>query len=158
VDASGPLSIPAPEGHEREIALDIARRAAFAAPVAIAVAAVFAGWQGAIGGAIGMAVVAANFVMLAKLMSTGARAGHQAAGFAAMLSYVVLLIVVTLMAVVLRELSFVDLGSFVLTVAIGHIVLLAAEVPRVGLTLGAPGLKPRPLSKSERHDQKESRA
>jgi len=45
--------------------------------------------------------------------------------------------------------SAVDLPVFVVTVAVAHIALLGWELPSVGLTLGAPGLKPRPLPKKE---------
>ena len=77
---------------------------------------------------------------------------------AAMGGYVALLVVVTALAVVLRELSIVDLPSFVVTIAVAHLGLLFWELPRIGLTLGAPGLKPRPLSKSSEHrTRKESR-
>ena len=86
-------------------------------------------------------------------------AGTRTSGVgSAMGGYVALLVVVTALAVVLRELSIVDLPSFVVTIAVAHLGLLFWELPRIGLTLGAPGLKPRPLSKSPEHrTRKESR-
>lgn len=60
--------------------------------------------------------------------------------------YLVRVLAVVGIALVLREIPVVDLPVFVVTVAAAHIVLLAWELPSVGLTLGAPGLKPRPLS------------
>jgi hypothetical protein len=166
VDATRPVARASSEGHgttqdpvaapdhEREIASDLVRRALILSPVALGTAAIFAGWPGVVGAAIGMVIVIGNFFMLAKLMASGAKAGAQATGFAAMLSYAVLLLVITVVAVILRDVSFVDLASFVLTVAIAHLALLFLELPRLGLTPGAPGLKPRPLSRTEK---KESR-
>ncbi|MGZ8733651.1 MAG: ATP synthase subunit I [Acidimicrobiia bacterium] len=135
--------------HESEIARDLARRTLFVAPIVLIVAGLWQGWEGVVGAALGLVVVAANFLVLAKLMATGAKAGAQAVAFAAMLSYAVLLIVVTLLAVILRGISQVDLASFVVTIAIVHLALLFLELPKLGLTPGAPGLKPRPLAHSD---------
>lgn len=137
----------APVAPEREVAHDLFRHAALLTPVALVLGGVFAGWAGVLGALLGMAVVAGNFVMLARLMSALGKehAGGVAAG--AMVAYLTMLIVITVLALVVRELSFVDLGAFVLTIGVAHLVLLVWEVPRVGLTLGAPGLKPRPLSR-----------
>lgn len=136
--------------HESEIARDLAKRALFVAPIVLVVAGIWQGWDGVAGAALGLVVVAANFLLLAKLMATGAKAGAQAVAFAAMLSYAVLLIVVTLIAVALRGISTVDLASFVVTVALVHLGLLFLELPKLGLTPGAPGLKPRPLAHTDR--------
>ncbi len=160
MDTTGPVAEVVAPDHEREIARDLARRALVLSPIALIASGLFAGWAGVLGAAIGMVVVVANFFLLARLMSTGAKAGAQATGFAAMLSYAVLLVVVTAIAVILRGVSFVDLASFVLTVAIAHLALLFLELPRLGLTPGAPGLKPRPLSHTAKHlrtEKKESR-
>lgn len=146
-------------GGERQIAADLARKAVFVAPLAILIAGLLRGPEGALGAALGMAVVVANFVLLAKAMDASARISPQTVAAAALGGYVALLVAVTVLAVVLRELSVVDLPSFVLTIAVAHLGLLLWELPRIGLTLGAPGLKPRPLSKSPefRTTRKESR-
>ena len=136
--------------YESEIARDLAKRALFVAPVVLLVAGLWQGGDGVAGAALGLVVVAANFIVLAKLMATGAKAGAQAVAFAAMLSYAILLIVVTLVAVALREISAVDVASFVVTVALVHLGLLFLELPKLGLTPGAPGLKPRPLAHTDR--------
>ena len=129
--------------------------ALFATPVVLVVAGIAAGWPGVVGAALGLVVVGANFLLLARLMATGAKAGPQATAFAAMLSYVVLIVVVTLLAIVVRAVSPDSLASFVLTVALVHLALLFLELPKLGLTPGAPGLKPRPLSETDA--KKESR-
>lgn len=142
-----------PQDYEREVARDLARRALIVAPVVVLGAGLWSGWGGAAGAALGMAVVAANFWMLAKLMAVGAKAGGTAVAFGALLGYALLLIFITLFAVLLRSVSFVDLPSFVVTIAFAHLGLIFAEMPRVGLTLGAPGLKPRPPPRAERRDR-----
>lgn len=149
---------PVRGGGERQIAADLARKALIVAPVVIGVAGLLRGVDGALGAALGMAVVVGNFVLLAKAMEAGARISPQTVAAAAMGGYVALLVVVTALAVLLRELSIVDLPTFVITIAVAHLGLLFWELPRIGLTLGAPGLKPRPLSKSPEHrTRKESR-
>jgi undecaprenyl pyrophosphate phosphatase UppP len=116
-------------------------------PVALVLGGVFAGWPGVLGALLGMLVVAGNFVMLARLMSTLGKEHPGGVAAGAVVAYLTLLIVITALALVVRELSFVDLGAFVLTIGIAHLALLVWELPRVGLTPGAPGLKPRPLSR-----------
>lgn len=141
------------DGHEREIALDLVRHAALLTPLALLVGGLLAGWQGALGVLLGMIVVAGNFLLLAKLIAGTGRLGGSGAAAGAMLGYLTLLVVVTVLAVIVREVPAIDLAAFVLTVGIAHLVLLAWEVPRVGLTLGAPGLKPRPLSRRKLKEQ-----
>lgn len=136
--------------HETEIARDLARRALFAAPIVLGVAGLVAGWPGVFGAALGLVVVGANFLVLARLMATGAKAGAQATAFAGMLSYAVMIIVITLMAVALRNISQVDVASFVVTIAVVHLALLFLELPKLGLTPGAPGLKPRSLAQIDK--------
>ena len=142
--------------HENEIARDLALRTLIATPIVLLVAGVLEGWAGVFGAALGLVVVAANFLVLARLMSTGAKAGAQATAFAAMLSYTVMIIVITLMAVILRGISQIDVASFVVTIAVVHLALLFLELPKLGLTPGAPGLKPRPLAQTDAK-KKESR-
>jgi ATP synthase protein I len=151
VDAASPVAPSAVAGgdHEREIARDLGRRALVFSPVALVLAGVLAGWQGALGAALGIVVVAGNFLLLAWVMSAAVKAGNQAVAFAAMLGYLAMLVIVTVLAIIVREIPAIDLASFVLTVAIAHVALLFLELPRLGLTPGAPGLKPRPLSRTE---------
>jgi len=148
---SGPApAAPEPEaapGHEREIAHELVRRTLFATPIAVVLASVLAGWAGGIGAALGMAVVAGNFWFLARVLTSGSKLGAGGVAAGAVVAYLTLLIVITLLAVAVREITAVDLAAFVLTIGIAHIVLLGSIVPRVGLTSGAPGLKPRPLSR-----------
>lgn len=149
VTAPGPTPVPeaAADGHEREIARELIRRAAFATPVAVILGAVFAGSAGAIGALLGMGVVAGNFWFLARIMSSGGKLGAGGVAAGAMVAYLTMILVITLLAIGIQQIAAVDIGAFVLTIGIAHIVLLGSIVPRVGLTSGAPGLKPRPLSR-----------
>lgn len=147
-DPTTPVAEPAASA-EHEIAADLVRHTAMLTPVAMIVGGLLAGWPGVAGGLLGMIVVAANFLMLARLMSGAGRLGAMGAAAGAMIGYLSLIIFVTILGVIVREIDAIDLRAFVLTVAIAHIVVLAWAVPRVGLTLGAPGLKPRPLSRQK---------
>ncbi len=147
--APGPAPVPeaAADGHEREIARELVKRAALATPVAVILGAVFAGSGGAIGALLGMAVVAGNFWFLARIMAGGGKLGAGGAAAGAMVAYLTMIVVITLLAVGIEQIAAISIGAFVLTIGIAHIVLLGSIVPRVGLTSGAPGLKPRPLSR-----------
>jgi hypothetical protein len=155
VDPAGAMSadgvpgapIDATVAPEREIARDLVRHAAMATPVAMVIGGIFAGVAGVGGALLGMIVVAANFAFLARLMTVGGRSGASGVAAGAMAGYLGLVVAITLLAVAVRKTAVVDLSAFVLTVGIAHIVLLVWELPRVGLTLGAPGVKPRPLSR-----------
>jgi hypothetical protein len=143
--------------YERDIARDLARRALLSAPLFLVGAGVWRGWAGVLGAALGLVVVVANFWLLAKLLALGARTGAQAVAFAALLGYAVLLVVITALAVVLRDFTAVDVASFVVTIAVAHLALLFLEIPKLGLTLGAPGLKPRPLPRATAPHKEEAR-
>lgn len=149
VTAPGPAPVPeaAADGHEREIARELIKRAAFATPVAVVIGAVLGGSEGAIGALLGMAVVAGNFWFLARIMSSGGKLGAGGVAAGAMVAYLTMILVITLLAVGIEQIAAVSIGAFVLTIGIAHIVLLGSIIPRVGLTSGAPGLKPRPLSR-----------
>lgn len=149
VTAPGPAPVPeaAADGHEREIARELIKRAAFATPVAVVIGAVLGGSEGAIGALLGMAVVAGNFWFLARIMASGGKLGAGGVAAGAMVAYLTMILVITLLAVGIEQIAAVSIGAFVLTIGIAHIVLLGSIIPRVGLTSGAPGLKPRPLSR-----------
>lgn len=152
MNADGPVPAESPAiapAAENEVALDLVRRAAILTPLPVVVGGIVAGWPGVAAGLLGMVVISLNFLMLARLMSGAGRLGAMGAAAGAMIGYLSLLIMVTVLGVIVREIDAIDLRTFVLTVALAHIVVLAWEVPRVGLTLGAPGLKPRPLSRQK---------
>ena len=135
---------PGDEGpnYEGQVARDLVRRVLIASPMVLVVAGVFRGVDGVISAVIGLGLVALNFLASARLItwaaprSSGAVMGFVLGGF------VVRIGILFGIALALEQVSWVDVPVLVLTVAIMHIALLTWETRHVGLTLGAPGLKP----------------
>ena len=66
--------------YEREVARDLVRRVLVVAPAPIAVGAIFAGVDGAISAAIGLVLVATNFLVGARIISWTAQRSPGAGG------------------------------------------------------------------------------
>jgi hypothetical protein len=128
--------------HEGRIARHIARHAALVAPAVILAAGVLRGVDGAISAAIGLVLVAANFVAAAAILSWAATRGVGAIYGAIFGGFVLRLAVLTAVVFALEPVPFIDIPVLVLTIAVTHVALLFWETRYVSLTLAAPGLKP----------------
>ena len=128
--------------YEGEVARDLVRRLLIAAPLVLVVAGVWRGVDGVVSAAIGLALVAANFLVSARVISWTARRSPGAVMSVVLGSYLVRMAVLFGIALLLGELSFIDLPVLVITIAVVHLALLAWETRHVSLSLGAPGLKP----------------
>jgi hypothetical protein len=137
-----PEELAATQAYEREVARDLARRVLIVAPNAIVAGALVSGTGGAVSAAIGLALVAANFVVAARVISWTARRSPGAVMSVMLGSYLVRMGVLFGIALLLGQLSWIDLPVLVVTIAVVHISLLAWETRHVSLSLAAPGLKP----------------
>ena len=136
---------------EREVAFDIVRRGALVAPVIVLVAGLARGWDGAASAAIAIAIVLANFVAAAAIMTRAGRSGPAAIGAAALGGYVVRLGVIFGALFLLRNLSWIDLPTLGFVLVGTHLGLLFWETKYVSLSLAAPGLRPaRPSPSGEK--------
>ncbi len=136
------LTPQAPEV-ETEIAHDLVRKIAIVAPIAILGAGLWRGVDGALGVLFGLAVVAANFLVGAALLSWAARISPTAMAGAAMGGYIVRMAGIVVIALAVQNLAFVDFRVFLFTIAFTHIGLLFWELRSVSMTMAHPGLKPR---------------
>jgi hypothetical protein len=147
VDASAPVA-PVEGGPveggpvERSIALDLARRAIWIAPVVVLVAGLLRGVDGAASAALGIALAVANFVATAAGLAWGARRSSTTLAAVAMGGFVVRMGVL-LGAMLLADALFdwVDVVVLGLTLFVTHLGLLFWELRSVSLTLAAPGLR-----------------
>ena len=130
------------EAYEHEVARDLVRRLLMVAPIAIATGALWSGGVGALSAVIGLALVAANFLLSARAISWTARWSAGAVMGVLLASYLVRMAVLFGIALLLGQLSWIDLPVLVITIAVTHLVLLAWETRYVSLSLAAPGLKP----------------
>jgi len=143
VDQAHTLTLAAgPVSHEGQIARHIARHAALVAPAVILVAAIFRGVDGAVSAAIGLVLVAVNFLAAAAILSWATSRGPGAIYGAIFGGFLGRLAVLTVIVLALEPVSFIDIPVLVLTIAVTHIALLFWETRYVSLTLAAPGLKP----------------
>ena len=143
MDQAHTLTLAAdPVSHEGQIARHIARHAVLVAPAVILVAALFRGVDGAVSAAIGLVLVAANFLAAAAILTWATPRGPGAIYGAIFGGFVGRLAVLTVIVLLLEPVSFIDIPVLVLTIAVTHIALLFWETRYVSLTLAAPGLKP----------------
>jgi hypothetical protein len=140
---TSPAASSAPE---QQIALDIAKRAMWVAPVLLIVCAVFWGRNGALSCAAGMTVVVANFLLSALLMTTAARISVGLMMGAALFGYLVRLGLILLAFVIVRDMSWFHRMAFGLTIIVTHLGLLLWETRFISASLAFPGLRPGPRS------------
>jgi hypothetical protein len=140
-----------PPAVERQIAHDLVRRGLPIAPVIVLIAGLVGGWTGAASAAVAIAIVFANFLAAAAIMTWAAGTGSPGAvGGAAAGGFAVRLVVILLALVLLRNLSWIDLPTLGFVLVGLHLGLLAWEAKYVSMTLAAPGLRPaRPVRTGE---------
>lgn len=128
--------------HESEIAGDLARRAAMVAPIVVLVAGLVRGVDGAVSASVALLLVAANFLVAARLVGWAAGKGLGAVYAAVLGGYVVRLAALAGIVVGLERVSWIDVPVLVVAIAVTHLGLLVWELRYVSLSLAAPGLKP----------------
>jgi hypothetical protein len=131
-----------PVAHENRVAGHLARHALLVAPFVVLGCGLLRGVDGAISAAIGLVLVALNFLVSARLIAWSAAKGAAFMQGAVLGGFLVRLMILTLIVLGLEQLDFVDLPVLVVTIAVTHIALLLWETRYVSLTLAAPGLKP----------------
>lgn len=125
-----------------EVALDIARRGALVAPVAIVLGAVLGQTTGAASVAYGLVIVLANFLLAATLLAWGGRISFAAMGGAALFGFMLRLGLIFIAVLVVKDAGWVDMLALGLTIIISHLALLFWELRYVSASLAYPGLKP----------------
>ena len=144
---TGPgLSLDTP-AVEREVVVDMVRRAAPLLPLPIVVAGVLRGGDGAWSAGYAVALVIANFFLAAGLLAWAARISPVAMAATAMGGFVLRLLLVTVAFLAVKDQAWLDVVSFGFTLIITHLGLLIWETRHVSASLAFPGVKPeRPRS------------
>ena len=127
---------------EREVVVDMIRRAAPALPVLILVAGLTRGADGAWSAAYAVALVVANFLLAAALVGWAARISPVAMAATAMGSFAGRLVVITVAFLLVKDQAWVDVVAFGFTLIITHLGLLIWETRHVSASLAFPGVKP----------------
>jgi hypothetical protein len=134
--------LPEAPAVERSIALDMVKRGALVAPVAVLLAAVIGGADVAASVAYGIVIVLANLLLSAAMLGWAAK---QTAGIlmaTALGGFFVRMVVVTLAILAVRDLEWVALVPMSVAVLLASLGLLFWEMRYISASLAFPGLKP----------------
>lgn len=127
---------------ERQVALDMARRALPVAPVLVGLCTIIWGGPGAASAAYGIVLVVANFVVAAWMLGAAARVNYALLMGAALFGYLLRLGLIFLAVLAVEDMSWVEPAALGLTLIATHLGLLAWELKYVSASLAFPGLKP----------------
>ena len=132
---------------EAMIARDMVKKAAIIGPILIIAFGFIWGVHGALSTAYGLAIVVANFVLAAAMLTW---AGRISPGFvmgAALFGYLIRLSLIFMAIWLVREASWVELLPLGITIIVTHLGLLLWEMKHISLSLTYPALKPTTASK-----------
>lgn len=137
-------TVPTVDGDAPEavIARDMVKRAVVVGPVLIVTFGLIWGVDGALSTAYGLAIVVANFVLAAAMLTWAARISTAFVMGAALFGYLIRLTLIFLAIFLVRNASWVELVPLGVTVIATHLALLFWEMRRVSLSLAFPALKP----------------
>ena len=127
---------------EREVVVDMVRRAAPALPVLVLVAGLVRGMDGAWSAGFAIALVVFNFLLAAALIGWAARISPVAMAATAMGSFAGRLLLVTVAFLLVKDQAWVDVVAFGFTLIVTHLGLLIWETRHVSASLAFPGVKP----------------
>jgi hypothetical protein len=130
---------PAPE---RDIARDIVKKGLVVAPILVAVCWAIWGFDGALSGLYGLAIVCVNFLLAAAIITVTARISLGVMMVAVIAGYVLRLALIGAAVLLVRDVSWVSIIPLGLTIIVTHLGLLVWELRYVSINLAFPGLKP----------------
>ena len=112
---------------EADIARSTVARAIYVAPILILVFGVLRGWEGAWSAAIGIAVVAVNFLLSGAILSISARISLQAYHAAALIGFFLRLVLLIGAVYLIASLVEVDRVAFGISAVVAYFTLLTWE-------------------------------
>jgi hypothetical protein len=138
------LRAPVPESPavEREIAFDMLKRGVWLAPVIVIAATAIWGSDGASSALVAIAVVFVNLVLAALSLSWAARRSLTLVMAVALGGFAVRMGLVTVVLLLVKDESWIDLTALGVTVLVTHLGLLFWELRYVSASLAFPALKP----------------
>jgi len=127
---------------EMEVARDLVRRAAWGAPVLIAVFGAIWGLAGALSTAYAIVLVTVNFMLAAAMLAWSARISLALMMGTAMFGYLLRLALIFAAVWFVRDAWWVNLVPLGIAIIVTHLGLLFWEMRFISATLAFPGLKP----------------
>jgi hypothetical protein len=141
---------------ELDVAGDLARHALPLAPLLIGLSAAVWGWAGALSAGYAVALVVANFLLAAFLMSWSARISLAFMMGVVLIGYALRLGLIFVAVYAITDTWWFEPWPLGLTLIVTHLGLLFWETRHVSASLAFPGLRP-PDQPSPAHATKESR-
>jgi hypothetical protein len=137
-------SAPSIDQIESRIAHDLARHALIVAPIATIGVGLWRGVPGGAAVALAFVLVVANFLAAAWVLGWVARTSPDLLMGAAMMSFLIRLVLITAIGAAIKELDIVDWPVFCITLIASYLGLLFWEMRSISLSMASPGLKPKP--------------
>lgn len=116
---------------EAIIGKNIAKRSIYVAPPLIVLFGVLGGWLGAVSAAIGIVIVAVNFVAGGYILATAARVSLSLYHAAALFGFFIRLGLITLTMVLVVSVTDIDRVAMGVSVVVSYLVLLSLEAVAV---------------------------
>ena len=135
-------AVPDSPAVEREIAFDMLKRGIWFAPAIVIVATAIWGSDGASSALVAIAVVVVNLVLAALSLSWAARRSLTLVMAVALGGFAVRMGLVTVVLLLVKDESWIDLTALGATVLVTHLGLLFWELRYVSASLAFPALKP----------------
>jgi ATP synthase I chain len=126
---------------EVAVSADMVKRGLIVAPVLLAVCAVLWGADGAWSSAYGIAIVLANFLLAAALISSTAKISLGLMMGATLFGYLIRLGLIFLAVYLVKDAGWISLPALGATIIATHLGLLFWELKYVAISLAQPGLK-----------------
>lgn len=143
---AGPPATGSPPvgGHEVEkvIAFDMVKRGLPLAPLVVVLAGVVRGWPGVASAALAVAVVLVNLVLAAAILTWAARISLSMIMAGALGGFALRMGLVTLIVVLVKDRSWIDLPALAVSILVTHLGLLFWETRFVSASLAFPALEP----------------
>ena len=127
---------------ERQIVLDMARRAALIAPAVVIVAALFAGTRGALSALYALAIVLVNYGLSAAIVGRAAKASPGFMMGAVLGGFLFRMVLVALAVALVNDAGWVSRLPLGVAIVATHLGLLIWEAKYLSVSLAFPALKP----------------
>jgi hypothetical protein len=139
---------------EKKIVADMLWRGIKVAPAWLVLSFLIWGTDGVASGAYGIALVFANFIAAAGLLTWAGRISPGALMFAALGGFILRLAVLTIAVIAASKISVFAPVPLGITIIVSHLGLLVWETRYVSLSLAYPGLGPARLAQKQRKEMK----
>lgn len=129
---------------ERALVLDLTRLGLIVGPIFMALCAVFWGWYGLASSVFALVLVIGNLALGAAIIEHAVKISLNFLLGAVLGGFLIRLILLALIVLPVRHLSWFTAVPFAISLVGGHLVLLAWESQRVSTTLSSPEAAPTP--------------